>query len=62
MLQIRFDTENAAFDDGNRECEVARILRELADKIENGGATGMFQNVFDANGNVVGTFKLTNQE
>ena len=57
MLKIRFDTDNAAFDD-MKEIEVARILRELAGKIESGGASGMFQNVHDINGNIVGTFKL----
>ena len=59
MFKMRFDTENAAFDDGNRDHEVARILRNIADKIESGQATGLNQNVFDENGNIVGTFVLS---
>ena len=34
MLQVRMETGNAAFADGNEGAEVARILREVADKIE----------------------------
>lgn len=34
-IKIKITTENAAFDDGNECAEVARILRELADRVEN---------------------------
>ena len=34
MLQVRMETGNAAFADGNEGAEAARILREVADKIE----------------------------
>jgi hypothetical protein len=45
------ETDNAAFEDGNRNLEVARILRVLAEQIENGsdGVT-----LRDINGNRVG--------
>jgi hypothetical protein len=42
---------NAAFDDGNKEAEIARILRELADKIEAGREP---ESLMDINGNLVG--------
>jgi len=34
MFKLEFATDNAAFDDGNRINEAARILREIADKME----------------------------
>ena len=57
---ITIDTVNAAFsdeeDDGNTPgAEVARILRELAKKFDNGFIP---QTVKDANGNTVGTCKI----
>lgn len=58
MLRVRFDTDNACFDDGMKEVVVASILRELADRIETGECTGLFENVKDLNGNIIGTFKL----
>jgi hypothetical protein len=62
MFQMRFDTENEAFAGGNRESETARILRTVADRVERGESTGLFQNVHDLNGNPVGTFKLTDRD
>jgi hypothetical protein len=47
-------TENAAFED-NRGYEIARILRDAADKIETGTSEGA---LFDYNGNRVGAFEL----
>lgn len=52
-LRVQFNCDNAAFDD-MPEFEVARILRH----IENGEATGLYQNAIDINGNIVGTFRL----
>lgn len=55
MFKVTIDTGNDAFADGNREAEIARILRKLADTIEEyGTSTGR---VYDINGNTVGTFK-----
>ena len=34
MLQVKMETIDAAFADGNEGAEAARILREVADKIE----------------------------
>lgn len=52
MIRIKIKTENAAFQDGNKRCEVARILRNLADKIESGESPSK---LLDINGNCVGT-------
>ena len=56
-LRVQFNCDNAAFED-TPEFEVARILRHIADRIENGEATGLYQNAIDINGNIVGTFRL----
>ena len=52
MLTIRIKTSNAAFQDGNREAEIARILRELAERIESDEYPAKLK---DVNGNTVGT-------
>lgn len=55
MFQIQFKTDNAAFEDSPAS-EVARILREVADKIEDGAS---FEGrVRDCNGNTIGSFEL----
>jgi hypothetical protein len=51
----RFQTKNAAFE-SSEEQETARILREIADKLDDFTREG---NVFDANGNKIGTFRLS---
>ena len=54
---IRINIENAAFSDGNEGAELARILRGLADRIENTGeAPRCFENIRDVNGNTVGQY------
>jgi len=55
MFSLKFKTDNAAFQDGNKPYEIARILRELADKIEDGQTEG---NIRDINGNTTGSFKV----
>ena len=57
MFQLKIHTHGAAFHDGDTGKEVARILRELADRVENGRTSGR---VFDVNGNACGgwTFDL----
>lgn len=55
VLQISIETGNAAFDDGNRDAELARILRAAADKVENGQTDF---NLRDFNGNTVGSVTL----
>jgi Uri superfamily endonuclease len=55
MFKVSFETDNDVFMDGNREAEIARILRKLADTIEEfGTSTGR---IYDLNGNTIGTFK-----
>jgi hypothetical protein len=58
MIKVTFDTINAAFDEENFEFEAARILRDVADKIENQNFNGKYQNIFDSNGNIIGKFKV----
>ena len=54
-IKIKITTENAAFDDGNECAEVARILRELADKVENCNDLLYTEGALtDVNGNRVG--------
>jgi cytochrome c-type biogenesis protein CcmH/NrfF len=54
---LTIECENAAFDDC--EAEIARILRDVADRVESGAAdSDKHRNLYDSNGNVVGTFVL----
>lgn len=58
IFTLKIACENDAFA-GDAPAEIARILRDVADRVERGAAdTGMHRNVHDANGNVVGTFAL----
>jgi len=51
-MKIEFESnDNAAFQDGNKEWEIARILRKIADQVENGQTEGV---IHDVNGNRVG--------
>ena len=52
-FKLKFNTDNAAFDNA-REYEIARILRGIAQRIENGIEDGF---IIDSNGNKIGTFK-----
>lgn len=54
MFKVEFATDNAAFEDVNSE--VARILRDLADKVDSGTRTD--GRVMDYNGNAVGKWSL----
>jgi hypothetical protein len=56
MFKIKFSTDNAAFQDGNRNSETWRILREIADKLANGDESGY---VRDVNGNSIGKWELS---
>jgi hypothetical protein len=57
MIRITIDTGNAAFSDGNKGAEVARILRELADRLDDSGAEVLPVTLRDYNGNRVGEAK-----
>ena len=54
---LNLTTDNEAFDPDPRP-ELARILRGIADKVENGGEIEFFQTILDLNGNDVGRFAL----
>lgn len=56
MIIIKIKTSNAAFSDGNLDYETARILRELADKIESGSRP---ETARDINGNKVAKITYT---
>lgn len=65
MFKLKFKTDNAAFgwETGGDQTEVivcsletGRILRKVADCIENGEYEGK---VMDINGNSIGTYELT---
>ena len=61
MFMLKFKTSNAAFsesedaaNDGAREQEIARILRDIATCVEQGHVYGV---ATDYNGNKVGTWE-----
>lgn len=56
MLTVEIKTDNAAFADHNRGPELARILHDLADRVERGGCCydGADLVLFDYNGNRCG--------
>jgi hypothetical protein len=55
MLKLAIETTNDAFQDGWTATECARILRELAARLESGETGGALR---DVNGNRVGSFTL----
>lgn len=59
MFRCEFSTSNAAFDDAPAT-EAARILREIARKIERGEAFD--GQVRDANGNRIGAWSMDERE
>ena len=56
-LVVKFSTENAAFADGNRAMESARILQSAAERVEEIvlKGRGEVRGLFDINGNKVGS-------
>lgn len=55
-VKLTLDTRNAAFQEGDARSEIARILREAADHVEQGGENYFV--LFDTNGNSVGALTL----
>jgi hypothetical protein len=53
-IKVEFETVNAAFDNYARGVS-AHMLRQIADKLENGADGGK---VRDVNGNTVGTWEV----
>jgi hypothetical protein len=61
MVAIKFRTDNAAFHDVNDALDmdaVAAIITDVADRIKRDYVGG---NIRDTNGNIIGTFKVTNR-
>lgn len=54
-FRMEFNVDNAAFDEGGRVHETARILREVAGRLESGDLDGV---VRDGNGNRTGSYSL----
>jgi len=54
VFTVRIETGNAAYD-LNRNAELARQLRDIADAVEAGNESG---NVQDVNGNTVGRYGI----
>jgi hypothetical protein len=55
-MQLNFETANAAFADGHGHAEAARILHDIAERVDNGHETGVIR---DINGNTIGRWSLT---
>ena len=55
-FKLYINADNAAFDPP--QPELARILRGIADRIDNGLEMRQFQTIHDGNGNPVGQFAL----
>jgi hypothetical protein len=58
VFTVQIRTDNDAFQDGNEQAELARILRGIAARLEAGEDVYYFQTIFDINGNDVGRFAL----
>ena len=56
MFKLSFKTNNAAFDENGTE-EMARILREVANRVAD--VPGYGGTIQDIKGNTIGSFKLT---
>jgi len=54
MFKLKFETDNAAFDDPNWETH--RILKHIADVVLKGETSGK---VMDSNGNSIGEWSLS---
>jgi hypothetical protein len=59
-FRLRIGTGNAAFEDGNKNYEIARILRVIATDLELHNAPKAI--VRDMNGNAVGEWRFTLNE
>lgn len=56
-FRLNLACDNAAFEDHNLNHEIARCLRVVAKRIEDGEDCSKYRNILDINGNIVGTFK-----
>lgn len=60
MFTLKIKTDNAAFSDGARGAEIARILRDIARQVED-MCEGARCSIQDGNGNTVGEWRLTDR-
>ena len=61
MIRIEINTDNAAFDGDGGRAEIARMLRDIADRVESGSIETdheHLQGIRDINGNITGSFEL----
>ena len=67
VFKLSINCNNAAFCDSDAPTqetaapELARILREVAQRIESGDSFDTYRNIQDFNGNIVGTFALKSE-
>lgn len=54
MFQLKIETDNDAFQNGDRGAEIARILVNLAETVRELGDEAWSDSIRDVNGNVVG--------
>lgn len=59
MFELKFQTANAAFDGTGRATECARVLRDIADKLDRGCASDYAR---DINGNKIGDWWISTSE
>jgi len=56
QFKLTVNMDNAAFSDQYDGIELSRILRMVAQKIEDNGIPWLYQNIKDLNGNIVGKY------
>jgi hypothetical protein len=56
VIRIEIETDNAAFQEGDFETEVQRILQSIGERISN--RPGLVLNLHDYNGNFCGTARV----
>lgn len=56
-FKVNIDTDNSAFEGPMYNYELGRLLRQLAKRVEDGEDFGLYRNILDANGNIVGRAK-----
>lgn len=54
-MNVKFRTSGAAFDEDYLHIEAGRILKQIAEDVENGAECGL---ILDINGNVIGEWSL----
>jgi hypothetical protein len=59
MFKLSFNTENDAFQDGNKEEEIKRILQKVIKQVEEIPTTQSYDNyIYDINSNKIGQWEL----